>query len=85
MPYIDNEARLRLENGAAPETPGELNYLISRIVDQYIVSKGGLRYANINEVIGVFECSKLELYRRVAAPYEDEKRDEAGDVYKVLD
>ena len=84
MPYIDKNARLRLEGGAAPETPGELNYVISCLVDQYLISKGGLRYININEVIGVLECSKLELYRRVAAPYEDAKRDESGDVYEVL-
>jgi hypothetical protein len=30
------------------------------------------------------DCAKLELYRRVAAPYEDEKMAEAGDVYQVL-
>ena len=30
------------------------------------------------------ECAKLELYRRLAAPYEDEKRKETGDVYRSL-
>ena len=29
------------------------------------------------------ECAKLELYRRVAAPYEDLKISEAGDVYQT--
>jgi len=38
----------------------------------------------INEVIGVLECAKLELYRRVAAPYEERKRIENGEVYAVL-
>ena len=33
-------------------------------------------------LIGVLECAKLELYRRVAAPYEDDKIDENGDVYQ---
>ncbi len=84
MPYIDNDARARLENGKAANTPGELNYLISRIVDKYLQSKGGLQYTNLNEVIGVLECAKLELYRRLAAPYEDSKMDESGDVYDVL-
>jgi hypothetical protein len=37
----------------------------------------------VNEAIGVLECAKLELYRRVAAPYEDEKIAESGDVYTV--
>jgi len=35
----------------------------------------------INAIIGALECAKLELYRRVAAPYEDDKIAENGDVY----
>ena len=31
--------------------------------------------------MGALECAKLELYRRVAAPYEDVKIMENGDVY----
>ena len=45
---------------------------------------GRTRYAHLNEAIGVLECAKLELYRRVAAPYEDEKIAESGDVYTVI-
>ena len=36
---------------------------------------------NLNAIIGALECAKLELYRRVAAPYEDDKIIENGDVY----
>lgn len=32
-------------------------------------------------ILGVLECVKLELYRRVAAPYEDRKIEENGDVF----
>jgi hypothetical protein len=39
-----------------------------------------LRYFHLNKAIGVLECIKLEFYRRVAAPYEDLKIKEAGDV-----
>jgi len=83
MPYIDRAARARLEGGGRPETAGELNYAITRIVDQYLVDKGGVRYAHLNEVVGALECAKTELYRRLAAPYEDEKIREAGDVYEA--
>jgi hypothetical protein len=83
MPYVDEEARIRLDAGAAPESAGELNYVITRTVDEYLMQRGGLRYAAINEVIGVLECAKLELYRRIAAPYEDGKREGSGDVYKI--
>jgi hypothetical protein len=46
------------------------------------VRKGTLRYAHLNEVIGALECAKLELYRRIAVPYEDQKITESGDVYR---
>ena len=82
MPYITIEARARIDAGGAPETAGELNYAITRIVDEYLVRRGAIRYAHLNEVVGALECAKLELYRRVAAPYEDAKRDETGDVYR---
>lgn len=85
MPYIEPGARERIDAGGAPETAGELNYAITRLVDAYLVARGGVRYAHVNEVVGALECAKLELYRRVAAPYEDGKRDEAGDVYRVLE
>jgi len=84
MPYIPADDRQRIDEGGAPETPGELNYAISRLVDAYVARKGGVRYAHLNEVVGVLECAKLELYRRVAAPYEDLKRGETGDVYDIL-
>ena len=38
------------------------------------------KYSKINAIIGILECIKLELYRRVAAPYEDVKAAENGDV-----
>lgn len=82
MPYIDQEARTRMDRGEEPKTAGELNYRITRLIDDYLIRKGGVRYAHLNEVIGVLECSKLEIYRRLAAPYEDAKQVEAGDVFR---
>ena len=87
MPYIDRPARDRLASGGAPERAGELNYAVTRFVDDYLERMaerdGRLRYAHLNEAIGVLECAKLELYRRLAAPYEDGKIDENGDVYSA--
>jgi hypothetical protein len=83
MPYIETKARERIDGGGAPESAGELNYAVTRLVDSYLVSRGGLRYALLNEAIGALECAKIELYRRLAAPYEDEKRQETGDVYRA--
>jgi hypothetical protein len=82
MPYITPEARARLDAGGRPASAGELNYAITRVVDDYLIARGPIRYAHLNEAIGALECAKLELYRRLAAPYEDRKRNETGDVYR---
>jgi hypothetical protein len=83
MPYIaDKERRLDIDQGMAPENIGELNYAITRLVDRYL--SGAVDYASINAAIGVLECAKLELYRRVAAPYESAKIAINGDVYECL-
>jgi hypothetical protein len=85
MPYINQKARTRIDSGGAPADAGELNYAITMLVDAYLAraagTEGRTRYGHLNEVVGVLECAKLELYRRVAAPYEDEKIAESGDVY----
>jgi hypothetical protein len=83
MPYITQGARDYLNGnftGNEPESPGELNYLITMLVDGYLQLHGA-NYARISEVIGALECAKLEVYRRIAAPYEDKKMRENGDVY----
>lgn len=87
MPYIDPESRFELTPGGPendhrqPENPGELNFRLTDIVDDYMADGGELSYHVVNEVVGVLECMKLELYRRVAAPYEDKKCKQNGDVY----
>jgi len=83
MPYIQQENRARLARGGFPEDAGELNYAITTMVDAYLRRYGDLRYTHLNEVIGALECAKLELYRRIAAPYEDVKIVENGDVYTL--
>lgn len=86
MPYIKPHRRPEILQfpagnvGQSIENAGDLNFLISHICGDYL-HKQGLKYANINEIIGALECAKLEMYRRVAAPYEDFKIAENGDVY----
>lgn len=82
MPYITKERREAIRAGAKPQDPGELNFAITTLVDTYLQDKGGIRYGHLNDVIGALDCAKLELYRRIAAPYEDKKIAENGDVYR---
>ena len=80
MPYISETRRIKIDNLDAPENAGELNYLITTIILHYIHEKGN-KYQTINDVVGALEGAKLEFYRRLAAPYEDRKIIENGDVY----
>jgi|688.fasta_scaffold02087_22 hypothetical protein len=88
MPYIKQEDREFFDerltfNTTAIHSAGELNYCITKLLDHYIAVHGGTSYKNLNEVIGVLECAKLEIYRRIAVPYEDFKIQQNGDVYTV--
>lgn len=80
MPYLDKGVRASLNDGRVPGEAGELNYLITKLCDAFLM-KTGLSYKNINQAIGALECAKLELYRRIAAPYEEKKCRESGEVY----
>lgn len=79
MPYIPKEDRKRALN--SPKTVGELNYAITMLVLTFMDANGGLSYTNVNNAVGALQCASLELYRRVAAPYEDGKVAANGDVY----
>jgi len=87
MPYIKMEEREKYESvleelitilkGLPVEgVDGELNYIVTKILKEVYP----LRYFNLNRAIGVLECIKQEFYRRIAAPYEDIKIEENGDV-----
>lgn len=65
------------------DSPGELNYLLSQIVGA-VLRRWGKSYTSINAIVGVLACLSLELYRRVASPYEDEKCKENGDVWPQI-
>lgn len=85
MPYISKNRREQLNVRADVRFngPGELNYAFTKLGLDYL-KQNGTRYQSLNDVIGALEGAKLELYRRVAADYEDEKCLEAGDVYDAV-
>ena len=80
MPYLEQGVRASLEDGRVPSEAGELNFLVTRLCDAFLM-KTGLSYKNLNQAIGALECAKLELYRKIAAPYEDKKEIANGTVY----
>lgn len=90
MPYIKQETRdeldkiirdlvLKIDDVSYRHNTtasGILNYCIFKICELSHEEK----YADYNAMIGMMECCKLELYRRLLAPYEDKKIKENGDV-----
>lgn len=84
MPYIDAERRHWLEPRPIDEavTAGELNFQVACLVNEYL-TVNGVSYHRLNDVVGVLECLKLEIYRRLVAPYEDDKIIDNGDVFTI--
>lgn len=79
MPYVNEEARERLMIEEAKKA-GELTYLITVELLEYI-QEHGLSSDSISDCLGALRWTELEFYRRLVAPYEDQKCAENGDVY----
>lgn len=86
MPYINRDMRKEFEFCIEQltdriETVGELNYVITKLCDKYVITHG-VNYENYNAVLGVLTAVTSELYRRKVTPYEDTKMMENGDVFE---
>jgi len=79
MPYITKEDQDKCSCKTGPTNAGELNYMIHQVIDEFL-EKQPVNYQSLNDIIGVLECAKMELYRRIIAPYEDQKKEMNGDV-----
>jgi len=94
MPYISEEKRevldpaieelIQVFRGLQSDDPldntqANLNYVISRLLDRMYTSN----YQEIVNALGTLSAVTFEYYRRVAAPYENQKRHDHGDVYNV--
>lgn len=86
MPYIPTARRIELrerihELAGDIQSPGELNYVLTRVVVETLDNHGPVSYARLAEAHAALTMAAAELYRRVIAPYEDRKRAVNGDVY----
>lgn len=85
MPYIKKNERTVLDLkdlGQVIKNPGELNFAITTLVNGYLHNgKEDMNYQKINDALGALEGAKLEMYRRVAVPYENSKISINGDVF----
>lgn len=60
--------------------PGELNYVITKLILH--AWNTSPNYAKIASITGVLSNVESEFYRRVVAEYEEQKKNENGDVYR---
>lgn len=70
-PIIAHLQKLPLE-----EQDGALNYAVTKVIKHVYPQK----YFHLNRALGVLSAIAQEFYRTVAAPYEDTKRKENGEV-----
>jgi len=80
MPYIKKEKRKPLLLGTTPTNAGELNFIITTKLLDYVKNKGE-SYQTYNDIIGVLGAISHEFYRRQIVGYEDDKVEENGDVF----
>lgn len=87
MPYISKNTRRYLDPLLEPLYRavdsceiGDLNYMVTKLAIRYVQSRG-IRYASLNEAVGALDSAKAEFQRRMVSPYEDQKREQNGDVY----
>ena len=89
MPYIKQVRREQLDKmienltnalamSGEPINDGDVNYVVTRVIDRCYNKPS---YAIMARGIMTLECAKQEFYRRVMAPYENNKIAESGDVY----
>jgi hypothetical protein len=79
-PYIDpilNALRELESDDDANNMEGNINYVFTRIL-QHVYP--GRSYREVNDAVGLLGCCTLEYYRRIAAPLEDQKAHDNGDV-----
>lgn len=91
MPYIKKDARPTYDDEIESlirkgrellqnKRSGTTNYTISRLVAGILQNERGWDYDSANSALAVFEAAKLEFYRRILVPLEDEKIKENSDI-----
>ena len=89
MPYLKKTDKDKLNKilkalkTTKVSTAGELNFLITSLIHEYLKTQG-LNYQHINDIVGALDGAKVEFQRRIVGPYEDLKIQDNGDVGYTL-
>jgi hypothetical protein len=80
MPYISQIRRAEIEDGSCPANAGELNFTLTKIIQDYLFYNHR-SYQTMNDIVGALEGAKAEFQRQVVNPYEDRKIKANGGLY----
>lgn len=87
MPYVDDERREALAHvksaldGTWIKGPGDMEYLIACTINSYVDTHGWGYDTAIAPIRAALDGARREFDRTKAFPYEDQKKEENGDVY----
>ena len=59
---------------------GDASYVVARLLPGLTLSFGEPRFWHIVALMGIMESAKIEIFKRVASPYEQRMQQERGDV-----
>jgi len=91
MPYITQKDRDRYDNlvdelveklveiDDTQLVKGHHNYIMYTLALK-LADRLGIRYATLQDIIGTFDCCKIEFYRKVVAPYEIKAEKRNGNI-----
>lgn len=83
MPYILSGRKAQLiTDGDNPANAGELNFVLTMVVLDYLNARPGVSYQDLNDISGALTECLAEFRRRVVIPYEQVKAVVNGDVYE---
>jgi hypothetical protein len=89
MPYIKQDRRQEFdyrisELALRANSNGELTYIIFKLCKEYVYKNPINFDALFSDIIKCLECSKLEFYTQLLQLYENEKKEQNGEVVPIL-
>lgn len=80
MPYVTLERRLDIDKGLAPQAAGELSYLITQVMREYLLTRPDT-WDTYADVIKAIDSAVDAFKKEVLWPHERTKQEKNGRVF----
>ncbi len=77
------DSTTRVLSGTAPVTTAEVSVIITRVLNEYLMTKDDIASDDLYALIGLLECTKAELYNRIVSPFQDSTLEEHGEFVEL--